>query len=40
MLDAYLADQDEAWLHGVYDLGRCALDANCGLLEVTELHQT
>jgi len=39
VLRAYLADEDEACLHRVYELGRRALHGDCGILELTDLHQ-
>jgi signal transduction histidine kinase len=39
LLRAYLSDEDEMCLHRVYELGRRALNADFGLLELTELHE-
>jgi signal transduction histidine kinase len=39
VLHAYLADEDEACLHRVYELGRRALHGDRGILELTDLHQ-
>ena len=39
VLRTYLTDEDEACLHRVYELGRRALNADCGILDITVLHQ-
>ncbi|MBI3494100.1 MAG: ATP-binding protein [Acidobacteria bacterium] len=39
VLRAYLTDEDETCLHRMYELGRRALNAECGILQMAELHQ-